>query len=66
MKKVSTAQKQAQKKYDIKTKTIAVKYTPANMNEYKAIMKHIKENEMSANGFIKGLIRTYLIENNLI
>lgn len=62
-KKVSGAQKRAQKKYDAKTKTIAIKYTPANMDEYDQLRKYLADINQSANSFIKGLIRQYLNNN---
>lgn len=63
MKKVSDAQKKAQKKYDAKTKTIAIKYTPANMDEYEAMIEYTTKHGISVNKFIKGLIREHLINN---
>lgn len=58
-KKLSEAQRAAQKKYDEKTKTISVKYTPANMNEYRMMMNYLVKTGESRNGFIKWLIKDF-------
>lgn len=58
-KKISDAQKRAQKKYDPKTKTIALKYTPANMDEYEQLVQYLSDTKQSRNSFIKGLIKNY-------
>ena len=63
MKKVSDAQKKAQKKYDAKTKTVAKKYTPVKMNEYETKIKYTTKHGISVNKLIKGLIREYLTNN---
>lgn len=63
-KKVSEAQKRAQERYDAKTKTIAIKYTPANMDEYERLIQYLSETKQSRNKFIKGLIREFLYTTN--
>lgn len=63
-KKISDAQKRAQKKYDTKTKTIAIKYTPANMDEYEQLMQYLSETNQNKNKFIKNLIREFLYTVN--
>lgn len=57
---VSDAQKAAQKKYDRKTQIVSVKYTPANMDEYKELKSYLDDTGQSANAFIKGLIKEFL------
>lgn len=59
-KKISDAQKRAQKRYDEKTKTIAVKYTPANMDEYEQLMQYLSDTKQNKNSFLKKLIKEHL------
>lgn len=58
--KISEAQKAAQKKYDAKTKTISIKYTPADMRDYEELADYLKQTGQSANGFIKKLVKEFL------
>lgn len=56
---ISDAQKAAQKKYDQKTKTISIKYTPADMEDYERLKRYIDETGKSINGFIKKLVNDF-------
>lgn len=56
---VSDAQKAAQKKYDQKTKTVSIKYTPADMEDYERLKRYIDETGKSTNGFIKELVNDF-------
>lgn len=56
---VSDAQKAAQKKYDQKTKTVSIKYTPVDMNEFIRLKDYIDRTGQSMNGFIKGLVNNF-------
>lgn len=57
--KVSESQKAAQKKYDEKTKSISIKYTPADMEDFNRMDEYIKRTGQSTNGFIKKLIKEF-------
>lgn len=48
---VSDAQKAAQKKYDQKTKTVSIKYTPADMEDYERLKSYIDETGKNINGW---------------
>lgn len=61
---VSDAQKVAQKKYDQKTKTISIKYTPADMEDYKRLKMYLDRTGKSTNGFIKRLINDLFNSGN--
>lgn len=56
---VSDAQKAAQKKYDQKTKTVSIKYTPADMEDYKRLKMYLDRTGKSTNGFIKKLVNDF-------
>lgn len=56
---ISDAQKAAQKKYDKKTKTVSIKYTPSDMNEYQRLKSYLDRTGQSINKFIKGLIHNF-------
>ena len=56
---ISDAQKAAQKKYDQKTKTVSIKYTPADMEDYERLKKYIDKTGKSINGFIKELVNDF-------
>ena len=56
---ISDAQKAAQKKYDQKTKTVSVKYTPADMDDYERLKKYLDKKGKSTNKFIKELINDF-------
>lgn len=58
---VSDAQKAAQKKYDRKTKTVSIKYTPADMEDYKRLKEYIDKTGKSTNGFIKELVNDFFV-----
>ena len=62
---VSDAQKAAQKRYDQKTKTVSIKYTPADMEDYERLKRYIDETGKSTNGFIKDLINDFFEHNVL-
>lgn len=49
--------KEAQKRYSEKTLTFAVKYYPTDIIEGKRLRKYLKDNGISANGYIKELIK---------
>lgn len=60
-KKVSEAQKAAQKRYDQeKTKMLSVKYTPVDMEDYEKLKEYLTESGESANWLIKELIHNFL------
>lgn len=61
---VSDAQKAAQKKYDQKTKTISIKYTPADMEDYKRLKMYLDRTGKSTNGFIKRLVNDFFDSGN--
>lgn len=63
-KTVSDAQKAAQKKYDQKTKTVSIKYTPADMEDYERLKSYIDETGKSINGFIKKLVNDFFDSGN--
>lgn len=56
---VSDAQKAAQKKYDQKTKTVSIKYTPADMEDYKRLKMYLDRTGKSTNKFIKELVNDF-------
>lgn len=56
-KHVSAAQKRAQKKYDQKTITKSIKYTPVDMQDYYALEKYLKKTGQNFNGFVKRIIK---------
>lgn len=56
---ISDAQKAAQKKYDQKTKTVSIKYTPADMEDYKRLKMYLDRTGKSTNGFIKKLVNDF-------
>lgn len=57
--KVSKSQKEAQKKYDQKTKTVSIKYTPVDMEDYKRLKVYLEKSGKSTNKFVKELINAY-------
>ena len=61
---VSDAQKAAQKKYDQKTKTVSIKYTPVDMEDYKRLKMYLDKTGKSTNGFIKELINDFFDSGN--
>lgn len=56
---VSDAQKAAQKKYDQKTKTVSIKYTPADMEDYERLKMYLDRTGKSTNKFIKELVNDF-------
>lgn len=57
----SEAQKRAQRKYDKnKTKTMTIKYTFADMEDYYEFKKYLEENDKTANKIMKELIHNFL------
>lgn len=52
-KPISSAQKEYQKKYDKKTKTISVKYVLSDMSDHDRLMDYLKRTDQTANSFIK-------------
>ncbi len=61
MNKISDAQKAAQKRYDKeKTKTLSVKYTPLDMDDYVQLREYLEQTGESVNGLVKELIHTFL------
>lgn len=58
-KTIPLTQKDYQKKYDKKTKTISVKYALHEMDDYDRMMKYLDRAGKSVNGFIKELINDF-------
>ena len=56
-KHVSAAQRRAQKKYDQKTITKSIKYTPVDMQDYYVLEKYLKKTGQNFNGFVKKIIK---------
>lgn len=59
---VSEQQKKAQRKYDKKTKTISIKYTPVDIEDYNRLKTFIDSKpsvNINMNKFIKNLINEY-------
>ena len=59
---VSEQQKKAQRKYDKKTKTISIKYTPVDIEDYNRLKAFIDSKpsvNINMNKFIKNLINEY-------
>lgn len=52
-------QKDYQRKYDEKTRSVTIKYTPANMSDYDRMMKYLKRTGKSRSSFIKELINDF-------
>ena len=53
-------QKDYQKKYDEKTQSVTIKYTPADMSDYNRMMRHLESTGKSRSSFIKELINDFL------
>lgn len=64
MRKISDAQKAAQKRYDQKTHMISIKYTPKDEDEYYMLQNYLSHSGESANKFIKNLVFDYLSQND--
>ena len=58
-KKVSEAQKRAQKKYDEKTKKVTLNFSPPRMPVYDKLKEYTNETGKSVNGFIIELIERF-------
>lgn len=56
-------QKDYQKKYDEKTQSFTIKYTPADMSDYDRMMRHLKTTGKSRSSFIKELINDFFEKN---
>ena len=56
-------QKDYQKKYDEKTQSVTIKYTPADMSDYDRMMKYLEETGKSRSSFIKELINNFFEKN---
>lgn len=56
---VDDRQKEYQRKYDEKTKTISVKYALCDMSDYDRLKRYLAQTGKSANGFIKELINDF-------
>lgn len=52
-------QKDYQKKYDEKTQSVTIKYTPADMSDYDRMMKYLEKTGKSRSSFIKNLINEF-------
>lgn len=52
-------QKDYQKKYDEKTQSVTIKYTPADMSDYDTMMKYLEKTGKSRSSFIKELINDF-------
>ena len=55
-------QKDYQKKYDEKTQSVTIKYTPADMSDYDRMMKYLDRTGKSRSSFIKELINNFFLE----
>lgn len=60
MAKTSEATLKAIKKYNQKSKFINIKYTPNNIDDYERISQYCSQNDLSMQGYIKGLIKADL------
>ena len=49
--------KEAQKKYNGKSNYIQLKYTPNQIDEYNRVKQYCTDNELTLQGYIKGLIQ---------
>ena len=49
--------KEAQKKYNVKSNYIQLKYTPNQIDEYNRVKQYCTDNELTLQGYIKGLIQ---------
>ena len=56
-------QKDYQKKYDEKTQSVTIKYTPADMSDYNRMMRHLESTGKSRSSFIKELINDFFEKN---
>ena len=65
-KTIPLTQKDYQKKYDKKTKTISVKYALHEMDDYDRMMKYLDKTGKSVNGFIKELINDFFEHNKYV
>lgn len=63
-KKISDAQQAAQKRYDEKTKSITIKYTPADMKDFDRMMEYLNKTGKSRSSFIKELINDFFESMN--
>ena len=52
-------QKDYQKKYDLKTQSVTIKYTPADMSDYNRMMRYLEKTGKSRSSFIKELINDF-------
>lgn len=56
-------QKDYQKKYDEKTQSVTIKYTPADMSDYNRMMSYLESTGKSRSSFIKKLINDFFEKN---
>lgn len=56
---MTLTQKDYQRKYDEKTKTISIKYVLSDMKDYDRLKDYLAKTGKSANGFIKELINDF-------
>lgn len=59
--KISDSQREAQRRYDQKTKMVSVKYTLSELEEYMQLKEYLEKTNQSMNGFVKKLIRSYFV-----
>lgn len=59
-------QKDYQEKYDKKTKSFSIKYTPADMNDFDRLMAYLDRTGQSRNSFIKGLINDFFEQKKYV
>lgn len=59
-------QKDYQKKYDKKTKSFSLKYTPADMNDYNRMMEYLAKIGQSRSSFVKGLINDFFEKKHVM
>lgn len=63
-KQTTLTQKDYQKKYDKKTKTILAKYVLSEMDDYNRLKKYLDETGQSTNSFIKELIKDFFAKGH--
>lgn len=59
MQPIKLTQRDYQKKYDAKTKTLSVKYVLSDMKDHDRLMEYLDRTGQSVNGFIKMLINGF-------
>lgn len=57
--------KKADRNYNINSKIIGLKYTPNQIDEYNRIKQYCTDNNLTLQGYIKGLIQRDLDSKNI-